>query len=291
MCQYYNLHNTAVFQPAAEQRHNDRIVNEFRLTKFFFGRKCQTVSRSSYSGRLTVQTAEVRPHNTLSLSLDQDRIRDVAAQLLQLTEERKGLEAAIAAATEDLRTAEATLEASRRAHRELENRRCAARVAVAKLEAARQKLRGLLAAGSGVEEEGRRLAAGRQAAVRLQTVCAAALAKTIAATARVRLETEVKQLTGAPLQPAIEELTEQLSGLKEEMAEMRGQLATAEQELNEAKSAMMDLLKSAKAVTGLEPGTRDRPPAAMREFWEKVTIGIQFRSVNFPLDHTMVNIP
>ena len=107
MCQYHNLHNTAVFTPAAE-RHNDRLVNEFKLSKFFFGPKCQVVSRSSYSGRLTIQTAEVRPHNTLSLSLDQDKILACSTHILQLSDKRKTLEAAIAAAATGISHDEAT---------------------------------------------------------------------------------------------------------------------------------------------------------------------------------------
>ena len=274
LCQYYNLHNTAVFLPVAE-KHNDRIVQEFKLNKFFFGSKCQTVSRSNYSGRLTIQTAEVRPYNTLSLCLDQDKILACSTYLLQLSESKKTLEAAIATATEDLRQTEAVLETSRKDYQALERKRQVTKMTRGKLESLRQKQRGLLAAGSGVETERQQLLVVRQQAVCAQVTYATALAKTIGETGRVRLETEVKRLRGAPLQIVIDEQKEQLGVLQEEMAELRGEVAEAERELSESKAAMMDMLKMAKNASGVEPGSKDRPPTALREFWEQVRLLVQ----------------
>jgi hypothetical protein len=133
LCQYHNLHNTAVFPPAAE-KHNDRLVHEFKLQRFFLGSKCQRVSRSGYSGQLTTQTAEVRPRHTLSLSLDTYRIRSCSDQILLLTGQRTHLEAALTTAAEDLRQTEAVLEASRQGYRDLERKRGAAQVRIQPME-------------------------------------------------------------------------------------------------------------------------------------------------------------
>ncbi len=127
VCHNYNLHNTAVF-PAAAERHCDQLVDQFKLTKFFFGTKFQRVSRSKYSGNTTVQTSEVKPHNTLSLTLDQEQIRACSAHILRLTEERTSLEEAIASATEDMHQTESLLEASRQQYRDLEKKRGAVQV-------------------------------------------------------------------------------------------------------------------------------------------------------------------
>ena len=127
LCQFYDLHNAAVF-PSASEKHNDKIVDQFKLTNFFFGFKCQRVSRSKYSGRTTVQTLEVRPHNTLSLTLDQEEIRACSAHILRLGAERTRLEEAIASSTEDLRQTETVLEASRQQYRDLEKKRGAIQV-------------------------------------------------------------------------------------------------------------------------------------------------------------------
>jgi hypothetical protein len=86
------------------------------------------VSRSKYSGNTTVQTSEVKPHNTLSLTLDQEQIRACSAHILRLTEERTSLEEAIASATEDMHQTESLLEASRQQYRDLEKKRGAIQV-------------------------------------------------------------------------------------------------------------------------------------------------------------------
>lgn len=55
MCQNYGLHRVAVFRPQAE-KFNDKFVEQFGLTKFYLGTKCQTVSGSRYSSAKTTMT-------------------------------------------------------------------------------------------------------------------------------------------------------------------------------------------------------------------------------------------
>lgn len=110
-------------------------------------------------------------------------------------------------------------------------------------------------------------------AVRAQVAQAMALEKSIREAGRVRLEAEVKQLAGQPLQGRVEAQTELIQALKDEMSELRSELAEAEREFSENKVVMMDMLKSAKAASGVEPGTKDKPPRALRDFWEKVPFG------------------
>ena len=55
MCRNYSLHRVAVFQTQAE-KYNDMFVDDFGLTKFYFGTKCQTVSGSRYSKAKTTMT-------------------------------------------------------------------------------------------------------------------------------------------------------------------------------------------------------------------------------------------
>jgi hypothetical protein len=79
--------------------------------------KGQRVSRSRYSGNITVITTELRPHNTLSL--DQEQIRTCSAHILRLTEEKTRLEEAITSVTEDMHKAESLREASLQQYRDL----------------------------------------------------------------------------------------------------------------------------------------------------------------------------
>ena len=103
-----------------------------------------------------------------------------------------------------------------------------------------------------------------------QVTYAAALMKTIRETGRVRMEVETKRLAAEPLQRLVEEKTELIQTLKEEMSELRTELTASEQELEESKKTLLNQLKIAKAASGVEPGSKDRPPKALRDFWDKV---------------------
>ena len=66
----YQLHNTAVFE-ASSEKYNDQIAHEHGINKYFFGLKCQTVSRSSYSGKYSTRSNEIGPNKTLGVGIDQ----------------------------------------------------------------------------------------------------------------------------------------------------------------------------------------------------------------------------
>ena len=59
-----------MFDPAAE-KYNDRIAGEYGLSKYYFGTKCQTVTRSKYSGKTLTRTQEIRSNNMLGVGIDQ----------------------------------------------------------------------------------------------------------------------------------------------------------------------------------------------------------------------------
>jgi hypothetical protein len=118
ICQVYNLHNTAVFSAAAES-HCNQLLENFRQTKFIFGTKCQRMSISRYSGDTIVTTSELRPHNTLSITLDQEQIRACSAHILRLMEKKTSLEEAIASATERMHQTESLYEPSQQHLRDL----------------------------------------------------------------------------------------------------------------------------------------------------------------------------
>ena len=130
----------------------------------------------------------------------------------------------------------------------------------------------MLAAGGNETEERRRLVDARHQAVRAQVKFATALQTIIRETGRVRLEAEVKRLACEPLQRVVDEKTELIRTLQGEMSALKADMTLAERELNDAKVVVLEELKKAKAASGFEPGTRDQPPKALKEYWEQVMI-------------------
>lgn len=267
MCQQYKLHDTAVFD-AESEKHNNIIVNKFHLSRYFFGAKSQSVTKSSYTGNITTRTTEIIPQKILGAGQDQEEMKRVKQALANARGQKENLMKEIEGLEYNCQQYNVELEAHRMQQREMEQIRSMVIKNTAALERHRRYLREAM---SNEEEENelRRLAESKVKVLEDMIRSTRILKVAIEEGTQARLKKDVKAAKIAPIKNKINAAEERIQVLREEMKDLKLEVETKEAALKVSQGQMMDDLKAAKKSTGLAKGTKDKPPPEVAEFWEQ----------------------
>merc|ERR1719186_2329407 len=268
MCKMYQLHNTPVFPPASE-KHNDRLIN-LGIRKFYFGKKCQTISGSAYNSLKTTKTSETNPKKTLEVSMDTERAKTLGQQLNQLKEDLGQVEERANQHEQKLGERNKEVEAARHKQKELEQKKNFRQRQEAQINAKRGMLRKALAV-KGNEDEKKRVEDNRKKMIRDMVKAADKLKASIAEGTKARLAMDKNRLVSTPLQEVIDQKQAALNAAIEAVEELRANLVQCTQVLDEAKAAMGAALKEAKSATGVGR-EKDKPPEDIKEAWDALDI-------------------
>eukprot|EP00092_Neocalanus_flemingeri_P024188 GFUD01026235.1.p1 GENE.GFUD01026235.1~~GFUD01026235.1.p1 ORF type:complete len:1076 (+),score=430.02 GFUD01026235.1:59-3286(+) len=266
MCHNHKLHRIPVFKAEAE-KFNDKLINEFGLTKFFIGVKLQTVSGSMYSSAKTTMTKEVVGNNTLQVSKDSTRERQVKEEIAEKEREQEQLSIRARSVDDKLRTLNVELESARKLHKDLEQKKNFRARHSAKIEAQRKLLRQQMAESS-MEREKEEKVANRKGMVVRMVKSAQQLQAAIAEANKVRMAMELCRLAAQPLEEIIEEKVKAYEAAVESVKEMKVEMENMARELEEGMQALGAALREAKAATGVGQ-KRDEPPTEVVQVWEK----------------------
>ena len=264
LCHNYNIHKVAVFQPQAE-RHNDLFVDSFKMTKFYLGNKCQTVSGSRYSQSKTTMTRSVTPHNVLQVSLDSERAGGLQQELAAREQEEAKLVAMMKSMEEDLKRLHKDLEEARKSNKDLERRKNFKTSAGARIEVEKRNLRQLLAEGSSDQERAVKRA-GVKPSVKQMIKSVQLLQHAIGEVERGQTAVELLRLAARPMEELVEERKAALATAMESLKGLKAEVTVASQELDEAKQVLRVALSEAKAATGSHG---NEPATELVAKWEK----------------------
>jgi len=268
MCQTYNLHNTAVFDPAAE-KYNDRIAGEYHLSKYYFGTKCQTVSRSKYSGKVLTRTQEIRSNNMLGVGIDQEAMDRLSSDMQKLKQRRSRLEDNATSIKHNCEQLSVELEAKRKAQRELEQ----TKNLVAKNMSVIATLQKRLRAAMSNEEEDRELTgvkASKRKAMDDMLKTGRILVKTLQSSGEARIRKDLKTIQISPLKMWISNTDKEMQSIREETQEIRTEYEEADRQVKKAQEVMMEHMKIVKKATGVNKANKKpEPPKEYLDFWAK----------------------
>jgi len=266
MCQNYGLHRIPAFKASAE-KFNDRLITEFGLTKFFVGVKLQTVSGSMYSTAKTTMTKEVVGNNTLQVSKDSSREKQIKEEITRKEREQEQLDIRARGLEDRLKTLNVELEGARKLHKKLEQKKNFRATQSAKIETQRKLLRQQMA-GSSMEKEKDEKLANRKGMVVQMVKSAEQLQVAIAEGSKVRLALELCRLASQPLEEIIEEKAKAVEAAEDSVKELKVEMENMARELEEGMQALGAALREAKTATGVGK-KRDEPPTEVVDMWEK----------------------
>jgi len=265
MCKQYGIHNVPVFKPQSE-KFNDKII-QLGFTRFYFGKKSQAISGSKYSSHKTTMTTEIRPQNSLQVSLDTERSNTLELQLREFQERHQQLEEKVLQQDQQYQEKRQTLETVLQKAKELEQRKNFKQRQMAKIDMEKTKLRKAMSA-PGTERERRGIQENRKKLVRDMITANINLQASIKDCSQAQLTMDTNRLVATPLQDVIEQKQAAVAAAIESVGELKHSLDICQQEFSEAKSAMAAAFKEAKASTG-SGVEKDKPPENIQMAWKK----------------------
>merc|ERR1712142_1073437 len=262
MCQNYHLHRVPAFKAEAE-KHNDRLICELGLTKFFVGVKLQTVSGSMYSSAKTTMTKEVMGNSALAVTKDIARESQIKQEIEERERDLKQIDSRGRNMEEILKERNIELEGARKLHKQLEHKKNFRQTQLAKIETQKKTLRQLMAASTMDDE--------KQEMVLQMVKSTEQLQLAIAEANKERLAMELCRLASLPMEELLEEKVKALDAAVESVKELKVEMEDMARQLEEGMQALGIALREAKNVTGAGQ-KKDEPPAEVLQLWEQESL-------------------
>lgn len=266
MCNSFNLHNIAVFSETSE-KFNDQI-QRVGVNKYFFGHKMQAVSRSGYSGRTTTKTSEIRSNDTLGRSVDQNRVDQLVATEAEFKQVVQNLKKQQESISLNLKHLVQQLESRKNEQKKLTNNQTCMQKNLGVI-ARYQKM---LSEDQCTEEEDNekiQISERKMEKIQLMMKTSSILQNIIQSSITEDLDKSVKCVELSPLERRLSLKQKERASKEEEMAELKQDVDKQQAEVKRIENIMLASLKEAKAATGVEKGSKSKPPPEYYDYWEK----------------------
>ena len=274
LCSNHAVHKVAVFSTKAE-RFNDRLVEEFNLTKFFLGTKQQTVSQSQYSAAKSTLTKEVKGKGLLTMRMDKERVVRLEGELKEKEREEEQVRSQHQTTETELAELNKDLEEARKESKALEQKRNFKIKAGARIEVEKRNLRGLLAEADTNGEKDILKRRVREAVLGMSKAVVA-LQEGIKEVDQGQRAMEMTRLASFPMEDLVEQQRAELEAASETLSELRVKVRDAGRELEESKRLLGSALREARAATG---GAGSEPPIDVANRWREENLPGQKEAV------------
>jgi len=266
LCNSFNLHNIAVFSPASE-KFNEQIQS-MGITKYFFGHKMQSVIKSGYSGRITTKTSEINSRGTLGRSVDKNRVDQLC-----------GAEAACKQVIQDLKKEQESLSMNlKHLVQQLESRKNEQRQLAntqnflqknSRLIDRYHKMLSEIQWSKEDDTEKKKIMDKKTEKIELMMDTLQIIQNITQSSIKEKLQKSAKCIELSPLERRLSLKERERASKQEQMSEIKQDLDKQLAEVKRIENNMLAFLKEAKAATGVEKGSKSKPPPEYYDYWKQ----------------------